>query len=240
MKTKLLLAVLFSFSILVTQAQDVDEIIDNYFENTGGMEAWKDLNTMKIKVKLDQGQMQLNGIMYRKKPDLQRTEIMVQGQTIVQAYDGSTGWYINPMMGTSDPQKMPQEMVDAMKEEQFESEFIDYKGKGHTVELEGTEEVEGAETYKVKLTKKDGNVEYYFFDKEYFVPIMTRRSIKAGPAKGQDADTYMSDYQEVEGLMMPFFIEVKANGQSMQKLTIEEYVLNEEMDDSMFAFPSEE
>jgi outer membrane lipoprotein-sorting protein len=240
MKKKILLAIVLLFAGLVIQAQDADEIISNYFENTGGLEAWKELQTMKIKATFDQGGMQLNAVIYRKEPDMSRTEIVVQGKTIVQAYDGETGWLINPMMGSEDPQKMPPEMEEAMKDEKFESELIDYNEKGNTVELEGTEEVEGTATYKVKLTKKNGDVEYYFFDTEYYVPIMERRIIKVGPMKGQESETYISDYQEVNGLMMPFFIEVKANGQSMQKLTIDEYAMNEDIEDSLFKFPGEE
>jgi len=240
MKTKILLTLLLVLSFLVTEAQDADEIISNYFENTGGLDAWKELKSMKIKATFDQGGMQLNAVIYRKQPDLSRTEIVVQGKTIVQAYDGETGWMINPMMGSEDPQKMPAEMEEAMKDEKFESELIDYQEKGNTVELEGTEEVEGTETYKVKLTKKNGDVEYYFFDTEYFVPIMERRAIKVGPMKGQESETYISDYQEVNGLMVPYYIEVKANGQSMQKLTIQEYALNENLADSLFKYPGEE
>ncbi len=240
MRKKVLLTVAFTVFVFSVYGQDADEIITNYIENTGGYDAWKDLKSMKMKVTIDQGQMQLNATMYRKNPDLQRTEVSVQGKTIVQAYDGTTGWFINPMMGSEDPQKMPQEMVDAIKEEKFESEFIDYKEKGHTIELEGIEEVEGAETYKIKLSKKEGDVEYHFFDMEYFVPVMIRTSVKMGPQKGQEAETFMSDYQEVDGLIMPFFIEVKSNGQSVQKITIEEYALNEEMDDVLFVYPSNE
>jgi outer membrane lipoprotein-sorting protein len=240
MKKKILIVFLLIFPAMSNMAQDADEIISNYLENTGGLDAWKELKTMKIKASFDQGGMQLNAVIYRKEPDKSRTEIIVQGKTIVQAYDGQTGWLINPMTGSEDPQKMPAEMEEAMKDEKFESELIDYKEKGNTVELEGTEEVEGTETYKIKLTKKNGDVEYYFFDTEYFVPIMERRAIKVGPMKGQESETYISDYQEVDGLMLPFYIEVKANGQSMQKLTIEEYAMNEDLDDSLFNYPGEE
>ena len=208
MRTKIILTFFTLIVSIVVYSQDADEILTNYFENTGGLNTWKNLKTMKIKATLDQGEMQLSAVIFRKEPDLSRTEIDVQGKTIVQAYDGVTGWMINPMMGSEEPQKMPEEMVEAMKEEKFESELIDYKEKGNTVDLEGTEVVEGTETYKIKLTKKNGDVEYYFFDTEYFVPIMERRVIKVGPAKGQESETYISDYQEVDGLMVPFFIEV--------------------------------
>jgi len=239
MKHKILTIIVFVLSASVVYAQDVDEIINNYFENTGGASNWEDMQSMKIIAVMNQGEMQLNMTMFQKKGDKLRAEIQVQGKTIIQAYDGETGWFINPLMGSEAPQKMPPEMLEEIQQEKFESEFLNYQDKGHTVELEGKEEIEGTETFKVKLTKKNGDIEYYFFDTEYFVPIMQRAFVKSGPAKGQETETYISDYQEVDGFMMPFFIDTRMNGQSVMKMTIEGYTLNEEIDDSIFTMPGE-
>jgi hypothetical protein len=97
--------------------------------------------------------------------------------------------------------------------------------------------VEGTETFKLKLTKENGDVEYYFLDQEYYVPIMQRRVVKYGPGKGQETETYISDYQEVGEFMMPFFIDTRMNGQSVMKMTIEEYELNGDLDNSIFRMP---
>lgn len=66
---------------------------------------------------------------------------------------------------------------------------------------------------------------------------MIRSTVKAGPAKGQDSETYMSDYQEVDGLVVPYYIEVRYNGQTAQKITLETVAFNEKIDETFFAFP---
>ena len=66
---------------------------------------------------------------------------------------------------------------------------------------------------------------------------MMRTAIKSGPASGQFVETFMSDYQEVDGVMVPFFIEAKMAGQSMQKITVKEMKFNVAVEDSFFAFP---
>ena len=89
---------------------------------------------------------------------------------------------------------------------------LNYKEKGYAAELMGTETLEGSEVFKLKLTKKpnivDGkevpNVTIYYFDSENFVPIMTHQEMTQGPAKGTIMEGKMSDYQEVDGLFMPF------------------------------------
>ncbi len=240
MKSKYLLCILIFLGVSPLYAQDADQILSEYFNATGGLHTWKELRSMKIKANFEQDGMSFNALIFRKQPNLNRTEVEVQGDTIVQAYDGETGWMINPMMGTSEPQKMPAEMMEAMKEERFESDLIDYREKGNTVELVGTEMVNGEETFKIRLTKANKEEEYYFFDSNSFLPIMERRLIKFGPMKGQDSETYLGDYRQVDELMMPHVIEVKANGQLVQKLKIEEYIFNNEMDDALFKFPKNE
>lgn len=232
---------LFAFILagaLSVNAQTADEILAKYFENTGGLEKWISLKSSKMAGMMAMQGMEFPGTVYAALPNKQRVEVNVMGKAIVQAYDGETAWWINPFMGGEDPQKMPDEMAEEMTRQEFQSDFINYKEKGHAVELEGTEEVEGAEAFKIKLTKKNGDVEYHYFDSEYYVPIMMKTTVKSGPAQGQMAETYMSDYQEVDGMMFPFFIESKVNGQSFQKITIDTISVNEEYEDVFFAFPA--
>jgi hypothetical protein len=237
MKHKILIIIALFLSASSLFAQDVDDIINNYFENTGGADNWKNLKTMQLTADFEQGGMQMNMILYQNKDNMRRVDVEFQGNTIIQAYDGEVGWMVNPFMGIATPQKMPQEMLDQMTAEKFESEFMNYQEKGHEVELEGKEEIEGSEAYKVKLTKNDGDVEYFYFDTENFVPIMQRQTVKYGPGQGQEAETYISDYQEVEGFLMPFLIDSKMNGQSVMKMIVEKYILNEEIDPSIFTMP---
>ena len=127
----------------------------------------------------------------------------------------------------------------------FPDAFIDYKEKGYTVELLGNETIDGADTFKIKLTKEpvtvDGNEEenvvFYFFDTENFVPIALQTEVKSGPGKGMTQEVTMSDYQEVDGLYFPFSMTQGVKGQPSAPLTILSIELNPEVDLSAFAFP---
>lgn len=232
---------LFCFTLslaMSVQAQTVNEILTKYFENTGGEQNWKSIKSTKMVATMAMQGMEFPGTIYSAPPNKQRVIVNVQGQEIVQAYDGEVAWMINPLMGTGEAQKVPTEMAEEMAKQEFESPFIGYKEKGHEVVLEGKETVDGTETFKVKITKKNGTEEYYFFDTEYYVPIMVQTAVTSGPMKGQMTSTYMSDYQEVDGLMMPFFIETKVGGQTAQKITIKEIQLNVDLKDELFAFPA--
>jgi outer membrane lipoprotein-sorting protein len=245
MKFKTLLLSLFSVLFCtITYAQTADEILDNYFENTGGIDKWKTMKSMKAIGTAPSPQGEFPFTMYGKSPDKVKIEVDIAGKTMIpQAYDGNTAWTLNPMAGNQ-AQKLPEVQAKMVAEEaSFEDEFINYKEKGHTIALEGTEEIDGVETFKIKMSKNVNNdktekVEYHFFDKENYVPIMTRTTIDEGQAAGTTVETYLSDYQETDyGLIMPHFIETKYNGQTGQKIIINAYKINEDISDDVFDFP---
>lgn len=242
MKIKLVtFLAIFTISFAL-QAQTADEIISKYLSTIGGTDKLKVLKSMQFdgKVATPQGDIPMS--YYLKTPNKSKMTLNFQGQEFVMtAFDGTTGWYKNPMQGGNVPQKMDEEQTKELALEEFEDEFIDYKKKGHAITLEGKEEIDGVQCFKIKLEKnktndKDDVTEYHYFDAENFVPILQKSYVRSGPSKGTEMQTFMSDYQEVEGLMMPFFIEQKMNGQSVGKITIEKITLNT-LEDSVFSFP---
>lgn len=218
-------------------AQSVEAVLTQYFANTGGLDNWHNLTTTRMEAKMAMQGMEFPGTVISKKPNKQRVEVNIQGMRIVQAYDGETAWWINPFASGEEAQPMPDEMSEQLTNQEFESPFLDYEAKGNQVEYEGTGEVEGAAAHILKLTKKNGDVEYHYFDAEHFVLIMSKTPIKTGPMKGQFAETYFSDFQEVDGMIFPFYMEVKMDGQSVQKMTFTSITTNEEYEDGRFAFP---
>ncbi len=242
MKLKSLFTIVAFLCFVATQAQTADEILAKYFANTGGLDKWKALQSRTMVGKAFFGQ-DFPMTMYEKTPNKQKTVVNVQGtELMMNVYDGEDAWMLNPLQGGKDPVKLDDEQAKDVKDEEFEDDFIDYKKKGHEVTLEGTEEVDGVKCFKIKLVRNKNNpkediTELHFFDSENFVPIMQASYVRSGPQKGTEVKAYLSDYQEVSGLMFPFSIEQKVNGQSMSKITIEKITLNDIIDDSIFAFP---
>ncbi len=239
---RVLLLLFILFAGLSTQAQTADEILSKYLEVTGGVQKWKALKTMKATGKMSMQGMDLDFDMISKVPNKMHMVIKVQGQEIIQAYDGVDAWMLNPLAGGKEPVKIPEDQAKEMTEQEMEDKFIDYKKKGHEVKLLGKEEVEGTTCFKIELIKNKHNdkediTEIHFFDAENFVPIMTITYSRSGPLKGQEIKTYLSDYQEVNGLMIPFSTEAKVNGQTVQKMTLQKILLNENVEDAFFAFP---
>jgi len=241
-----LIALVCSYSI---NAQTVDEIISNYFENTGGVENWEKIEGVKMSAKVNQGGMEIPIEIVQLKSGKMMTTINFQGQSIKQGvFDGEVLWSTNFM--TQKAEKSDEEAINMVKNEmnQFPDPFLNYKEKGFTAELMGTETVDGAETFKIKLTttpniidgKEVPSVSYYFFDNENFVPIQVQEEIMEGPGKGMVSEVKMSDYQEAGNVYMPYSMTQGVKGQPGAPITMDSIEINPTVDDSEFAFPEEE
>tara|TARA_B100000524_G_scaffold343220_1_gene239106 strand:+ start:1486 stop:2253 length:768 start_codon:yes stop_codon:yes gene_type:complete len=241
----LVLIFMISFLSIALSAQSADDIIENYIENTGGAENWRKIEAIKMTASMNQMGVEIPIEMVQSKERMY-TKISFQGQEIKQGvFDGEILWSTNFM--SMKAEKSDQEDIENLKNQlaEFPDPFLNYKENGFKAELLGTETVEGSEVFKIKLTKKpeiiDGdevpNISIYYFDSENFVPIMIHEEVTSGPGKGMIMEVKMSDYQEVEGLYMPFSISQGVKDQIGNPITINSIEFNPTVDDSEFEFP---
>ncbi len=245
---KILLFIIAAVASISIQGQTADEIIATYFENIGGLENLKKVKGIKMTAEVNQQGMKIPIEIYQMADGRQMTVVNFQGKQIKQGvYDGKDLWSINFM--TMQAEKSDAEATANFKLDtnDFPDPFVDYKSKGYKVELMGKETMDGAETFKIKLTKepitvdgkKEESVSFYFFDTENFVPIAVQSEIKSGPAKGMVSQSTMSDYDEVNGLYFPFSMTQGVKGQPGTPITIKKIELNPTVDDKEFAFPED-
>jgi outer membrane lipoprotein-sorting protein len=229
-------------------AQTAEEIVANYFENTGGLENWNKLEGIKMSAKVNQGGMEIPIEIIQLKNGKQMTSINFQGLELKQnVFDGEVLWSTN--FQTQKAEKSDKETTDNMKIQamDFPDAFYNYKEKGYTIELLGKESLDGTETYKIKLVKKPLIVEgkevenssIYFFDAENFVPLVVQTEVRMGPNKGVISETKLSDYQEVDGLYFPFSMSQGVKDGMSQPITIDSIEINPTVDEAIFKFPEE-
>ncbi|MBN2274379.1 MAG: hypothetical protein JXK95_08600 [Bacteroidales bacterium] len=247
MKKVVLIFMASAVCLLGVNAQTVDEIIGKYHQSIGGVDKLKSHTSTKAIGKAPTPQGDFPFEFYQEKPNKIKVVIDIMGQKMVaQAYDGQTAWMLNPFTGGI-AEKLPDEQAKSVvSDAELEDPFLDYSSKGHEVTLEGIEDVQGVPCHKIRLIKYKGNADkestqFFYFDKETSMPIMTKTSVKVGDQAGQEIETYLSDYQEVEGgMIMPFSFEVKMAGQVVQSMVFEKITINEDIPDEEFRFPEEE
>lgn len=222
--------------------KSVDDIVAKYIEAIGGRKAIDNAKTRRMVGKNSMANgMEMPLVMEFKKPDKVRVEIEFQGMTGVQAFDGTIGWYVMPFSGKTDPEKMPPEQVKDFKSQaDIDGPLVDYAKKGHKLELMGNEEIEGTDTYKLKVTRADENVEFYYLDTEYFLPIkiVRKQEFQGTPV---EVESTPADYKKVGGLMLPHSLTQQMAGMPMKStMVFEKIEVNVDLPDARFKMPKSE
>ena len=223
-------------------AQDLtlDQILEKNLEALGGEEAVKSIKTLVINMKMVMGGgvMEAPMTVQIKRPNKFRTELTFQGRQIVSAYDGTVAWTINPMQGP-EPQKLEGRMLTGLANAADDANtgaLLLMKRGGSTVELVGKEDAEGSPTYKIKVTRKSGDVSTHFLDAEKFLTIKT---IMKTPQMGQEieVESLPSNYKKVSGVLMAHSVENRVAGTTRMSMTIEKVEVNQPLEDAIFAWP---
>ena len=222
-------------------APTLDELVAKNIEAKGGADALQKLQSLKLsgKMLINEGQIQLAFIQMKKRPGEVRTEETLQGMTAVDAYDGKDGWRIYPFQGRKDPERMSADDVKPLMEDaEMDGPLVDWKAKGSTLEYLGTEDVDGTMAHKIKVVRKNGDVNFVYLDPDYFleIRILTERTRHGAQ---EETETDVGDYEKVGGVFIPFSIEDGRKGDpDKQKVIIEKAEANVPVDDAIFHFPA--
>jgi hypothetical protein len=218
----------------------VDQLVAKNTEAKGGSEALRALKSIKLtgKMLVNQGQLEFGFAQTKSRPGSVRNEYSLQGMTMVQAFDGTEGWKIAPFQGRKDPEKMSADDTKSLIEDaEVDGPLIDWKEKGSTVEYLGTEDVDGTQAHKLKVTRKNGDVAYVYLDPDHFleIRILSQRMEQGNQV---EVETDLSDYEKVNGVFVPFSIESAPKGASDKaKIIIEKAEGNIPVDETPFKMP---
>lgn len=225
---------------VAVSAQTADELIEKSIQASGGREKIEAVKSARMTGKMSMGQgMEAPMVIETVEPNKIRMEMTFQGMTMIQAYDGKTGWQVQPFMGKTEPEPMSEQELKAMEDQADDMDLLTkYKEKGHTVELVGKEELEGSPVYKLKLTKKNGDVLNLFLDAETYLLVKQTGKTKM---QGQEVETEtsLSDYKEVGGVLYPHSIQTKVPSMpgGLMAMTFEKIEPNPDIPASRFDMP---
>ncbi len=226
----------FILGLSLVLAIGLQDVLNKNYQAKGGLEKLKSLKTIYAEGKVMAQGMEMPFKVWVKFPEKIKMETTVQGQTMVQAYDGKTAWWIMPMISPK-PQIMPPTQAKQFKEQnQFRDPLVFYKELGYKLEYLGEGEVEGTPVYKIKITKPNGDVLIYYLDKDSGLEI---KAEFFGKIQGREVhgSTYFGEYKKVDGLLFPFYIESRSDGKVVSQVSISKIVINKPIDDSIFQMP---
>ena len=233
-----LIATLVLFALPVS-AQSVGDIVAHYLKTVGGMEKIQAVKTLRRTGKfIGGGGFEAAILQENKRGNLVREEFSLQGMIGINAYDGKTGWKIEPWNGKKDPEALgEEEMKSILEDADFDGPLVNYQQKGNKVEFAGMDKFEGTDIFKLRVTKPNGDTYIYYLDTDYYVPIKidTKRIVRGAE---REYETALGDYKEVAGWYLPYFFETNVKGsQDKSKVVFEKIEANVAIDDGRFSMP---
>jgi len=233
---KLIVMALLGLLVNVSVAQDLDEVLDAHFKAIN-QEAMLKVNSLYVVGKSGRMGQEFKFEMWQARPAKFKMEVDIQGQKMIQLFDGEHAWMVAPWTGSAEPQEMGPTETEHMKERaDLDGDLWNWKEKGSTLTFEGEDELEGSEVYLLKLVKKNNDEVIYYLDADSYLPIKTATKTQMQGSE-VSVETYMSNYKEVDGIIMAHYIETRMNDQVLSTVSIDNIKLNPELPKGIFSKP---
>ncbi len=238
----LLVAALLVSVAPASSAVTAEELAARNVTAKGGVDKLRAVESLRLSGKLlvNGGTIRLEFVELIKRQQGVRFEATLQGLTQVQAYDGTQAWQIDPFQGRKDPERLSADDAKGLAEDaaDFMGPLVDYATKGYALDYLGTEDIDGTEAHKLRVTRTNGDISYVYLDPDYFLEIrIVNRRIEHGVPK--ETVTDYGDYERVAGVYFAFAQESGLKGSSdRQRVQIEKAEANTDLADAVFHFPS--
>ena len=238
-----LAAVLAVSATLPATAQDAQSLVDKNLEARGGAAALEALKGVSFQGRvLFPGDFELTYKESRARLGTKaagRTDLSLQGLDVVQSYDGTGAWKINPFQGRKDPERMSADEARSLADAALiEGVLLASRTDGSKVQYLGREDFDGTLAYKLKVTQKDGDEFVYLLDPDTHLEIKVEETRRIRGAQ-QTTETELGDYEKVAGVYFPMSVESWQQGQSnqRQRVIIASGTANPPVPASFFAEP---
>jgi hypothetical protein len=190
----------------VINSQSLDEIVKRY-TLANKLDKVSSLKTIKITGNMSMMGMQMPMTMWMKNPNKIKTVTNMNGQEMIQVYDGVKGYTVNPMKGSNSPVEMnSEEIKQIIRTNMFQNYMAEYLKNGQ-LSLAGDENVNNKPAHKLKATIEGGTVVNLFIDKSSYLMVKISTN-----SSGMTLDAFPSDYKETNGFLIPMKTSTTAQG----------------------------
>jgi len=177
-------------------------------------------------------------IIEQRRPNMMYEEITNRASTVIRAFDGAAGW--TKVLSNSDTilsVLSGDDLKNIAEESDFDGPLVDARLKGNTIEMVGTDSVHGSPAFKLRVTLRDGRVDYWYIDRSTWLPAKWEGSRTIDSSEVQ-FETYFRDYLTVDGLRFVRVMESGAPGAlARQQMTFDHVELNPALEPRRFVMP---
>ena len=219
-------------------AQTADDIVNKHVEAMGGKDKLAQLKAVHMDVTQEVMGNQVPASVTIVEGKGFKSEADAMGQKIIQVVTNTGGWMINPMMGSTTPQAIPEEQLKQAEDQIYATGALyNYAAKGNKVELQGQEKVGDVNAYKLKVTNKDSSETTYYVDPNTYYVI---EMVKSGEMMGNPVTVTIanSDFEKTpEGYVVPRTVQTSMGDQFSITAKVTKIDINPTVDATIFDMP---
>ena len=188
----------------------VDEVIERHTKAMGGRAAIEAIQSIEFDLHITDPKFEVDGTYFAARPGKMRIDVNAGGEHVfTEAFDGQKGWQWE---GKGSAQKAATETATAALRHGVELPgklfgLHELKARGHRIELDGRERIDGISYYVLRLTLNDGYCTTLYVDPKTWL-ITRRRDVR--PLHVDVDPTPMtieqrnSDFRTVAGVQLAF------------------------------------
>ncbi len=183
------------------------KVLDDYTSAIGGH-----IPVFRINTVLRESELHMMGRTFKAvemvvQPNKYKQVIKMNGQVIQEAvYNDSIG-ILKSMRGTKkmteDDLRTYRRKANLFLENKYD-QYGSYEKWGAKLELVSYAMVDGEEAYKMKITYKDGDIQYDYYSTETGLKLMESRTVEGPGGKKVVVKTKFKDYRKVNDVLFPF------------------------------------
>lgn len=225
------------------QAMTAAQIIARNVAARGGLEAWHKIKTMICTGHIESVHAavpQMPFVFEIERPNKTRFEVEAQTQVSVRVYDGTHGWTLrSERSGITALQPFnAEELIFAGEGPGIGGLLMDYRAKGVMVTLDGMDDVEGRQAYRLRMAFASGNRYHVWIDAETFLDIKYDRESHDGLGQSGLMSVRYRNFKALDGVQIPLLIDSATVGAgSADRMVIDTITLNAPLEDTAFAKP---
>jgi outer membrane lipoprotein-sorting protein len=207
---KLFLAVSFLLAVAALNAQSLEDII-NKFTVANKLDKIANFKTIHISAKMSMMGMDMPMEMWMKNPNKIKSVTSMNGQDMVQVFDGEKGYNISPITGSTEPVEMTADQIKSITRSNMFNNYMAQYLKDGKLSLEGEDNVNGKPAFKIKASLDGGNSATMFIDKSTYLVLKTLTDVNQG-GMAMSMESFPSDYTETNGILLPMKTTLSAGG----------------------------
>jgi predicted Zn-dependent peptidase len=207
----------------VPEGVTAESVNQMYINAIGGEKALRKIKDMTMMATTTMQGMSIGFDIYRKAPNKYMMKVGA-GEMVFQKmiYDGTTAKLVSPMGGENKTLEGP-ELADMKVDATLNAELF-YPELGVELKLDGIEEVNGSDAYRMILTMPSGKETTAFFD------VASGLKVKE---IGDQGNSTFSDYREVNGVKFPFALTQQMGPQTVE-MKVPSIKVNSKLKDDLF------